>query len=241
MNVMKFGNELEFQIKSRLRRYKWLKGIKLEVKRSELNRDVREAIVRGHYEHAEFEILSTILTGSEKVLELGTCVGFLSTYAAKKCGSKNVISVEANPELIGLIENNYLLNGVSPRLISAIAGLEDGLEVPFYIHEIVYSSSLQPGKNVREITLKTVNVNRLIMEFRPDIIMMDIEGGEIDLLPDLELKGVEYIVVEFHPRRNSDDEIGKAINAMIAKGYHISMAHCKDSIFTFRYLKAQEQ
>ncbi len=231
---MKFGNELEYQLKKYLRRYKRLKGIKLDVKRPELNEEVREALIRGHYEHSEYDIISSILTGNERVLELGTCTGFLACYMAKKCGSENVVSVEANPELTDLIESNCRLNNVSPRLINAIASVEDDIEVPFYIHERVFSSSLKHDEKARKTYQKTIDVNRLINEFRPHVIMMDIEGGETDLLPALELDGVNYLIVEFHPHRCSADEIEVAFNAILSKNYQFNLAVSHDNVFTFQ-------
>ncbi len=49
-----------------------------------------------------------------------------------KNGSDNVLTIEANPEIVELMQENYKLNGVSPKVECAIAGVEDGVEQPFF-------------------------------------------------------------------------------------------------------------
>ncbi|SFU01706.1 methyltransferase, FkbM family [Pseudovibrio denitrificans] len=224
---MRFFENLEHQYKMR-RQYKKLRGIKLDVSQSEIDLYVKEQIVRGLYEHEEFYLLTRLLKPEDRVLELGACVGFLSAAAAKICGSSNVMCVEANPELISVIETNHSLNGVSPKLVSGIAALKDVEQSEFFVGERASGSSILEREGSRKILQKTVNVNRLIAEFDPSFLMMDIEGAEIDLLPALDLSDIRMLIVEFHPKLNGFDAITECINVLTEKGFALRVDQCQN-------------
>jgi FkbM family methyltransferase len=224
---MHFLKGLEHQLKMR-RRYKTLRGIRLDVSQPEIDLFVKEQIVRGTYESEEHNLLTQLLKPKDRVLELGACIGFLSATASMICGSENVMCIEANPNLIPVIENNHYLNDISPSIVSGIAALEDAAQSTFYVGERITGSSVLERKESREIHQKTVNVNRLIREFNPSFLMMDIEGAEIGLLPALNMANIRMLVIEFHPKLNGFDAVTECIQAIIEKGFALRVDQCQN-------------
>lgn len=236
---MKFFQNIEHEFKMK-RQYKVLRGVKIDVSQAAIDAYVKEQIVRGIYESEEYYILSECLKSEDRVLELGACVGFLSAAAAKVCGSKNVMCVEANPALIDVIKTNHDLNGVSPKTIAGIASDNDGEDVSFFVGERATGSSLLKRQGSREITQQTVDVNRLIEEFAPTFLMMDIEGSEIDLLPKLDLSALRIIVVEFHPKLSGYDTITACIQQIIDKGFVLRIDKFSNKCVVFESRNSQD-
>ncbi|MES0871206.1 FkbM family methyltransferase [Pseudovibrio sp. SCP19] len=224
---MHFLKGLEHTYKMR-RRYKTLRNIKLDVSQPEIDLYVKDQIVRGIYENEEHNLLTQLLKPEDRILELGACIGFLSATASKICGSSNVMCVEANPNLINVIETNHSLNDVSPITVSGIAALTDNKQSEFYVGKRIIGSSVLERKESQKILQKTVDVNRLIAEFKPSFLMMDIEGAEIELLPALNLTNIRMLVVEFHPKLNGFDAITECINVLTTKGFALRVDQCQN-------------
>ncbi|WP_093182650.1 methyltransferase [Pseudovibrio sp. Tun.PSC04-5.I4] len=138
----------------------------------------------------------------DKVLELGACIGFISSFAAKTCSSNNVVCVEANPELIPVIKTNHALNNVSPTVVTGVASLEDYDKCDFYIGKRAYGYSTLQRKGSRKIQQHSAGI----------------EGREIDLLPQLKLRDINLIIEEFHPFLSSFDTVTDCIKTIIEEG-----------------------
>src|SRR5262245_58379142 len=60
---------------------------------------ILDSIEREMYERPELEIARVKLQRDDVVLELGSGIGFITTYCAKRIGSDRVFTYEANPAL----------------------------------------------------------------------------------------------------------------------------------------------
>lgn len=136
--------------------------------------------------------------------------------------SWEVYAFEANPTFNSILietKNEVVLNGHTVNLFNETAAwIYDGTIV-FYLDTVntdrnFWGSSLnkkhpdvvKSGINVTSVTVKCVDIARLIKQYKvEDIIVLkvDIEGAEYDLLMDFFKKDVfkliDYIAVEFHP------------------------------------------
>lgn len=232
---MSLGQDLEFRLKRRFRKQKNHRGILLDLTRPEIDGPVRDRILRGRYEQAECGILNRLLGPESRLLELGSCVGFLSAFAAKRCGDANVMTIEANPELLDLIAHTHALNDVHPRVLSGLADIVDGAARDFFVQGAVWASSALDEAGGRRITQQTIDVNRVIREFAPTVLMMDIEGAEVDLLPFIELGSVEHVIVEFHPDKTGDRPISRSIQSLLDRHYTLRLSHSAQSVLTFSH------
>ena len=186
----------------------------------ELPDDLPEAVVRGiyreGYERGEVRCLAAALRAGDVVLEVGGGLGFLSTFCALRLGSPAVHTYESNPMLIDGIRRTYALNNVSPILTNAVLG-SGGRERPFFVERNFSTSSLiRRSQQATEITVPELDVKQVIGELRPTVVVMDIEGGEAELVPLVDWSGVRALVIELHPDLLGADRT-RAVTEVIAR------------------------
>lgn len=94
--ILFFKRHLRFYIRKFFKfKYVRLNGIKINI--SDLSPSLKMFFYSDSYENYEIRLLEKYLNENDIVMELGTGIGFLSAFCAKKVGSKNVYSFEANP------------------------------------------------------------------------------------------------------------------------------------------------
>jgi FkbM family methyltransferase len=195
-------------------------GIALVAKHPAISPKMREVLYQDDYEVPELMILRHTLKRSDRVLEVGGGIGYLSAYLAQVCGDANVTVVEANPELEPVIRRNHALIGVAPRLISAVATCGDCESATLYLATNFWATSTMGGKN-RKVVVPTVNLNRLIEELKPTYLILDVEGAEIEMAPALRLDGVEKLLVEVHAHVSGNDKANAMVQQFVQAGFLI--------------------
>ncbi len=183
---------------------------------------MRSVMYRDIYEIPELRILGQTLESEDRVLEIGGGVGFVSTYVARKCGDANITVVEANPDLIPLIEENHRLNGVGPRIINAAATPDDRATETFHVAENFWSSSTT-ATGTRKINVPAINTNSLLAECDPTYLIVDIEGAESEIIPTLNLRNVRKLLIELHPQFSSMTAANDVILQLYRKGFVIDL------------------
>lgn len=174
-------------------------GIKIAVSRN-FTRSVKSVFYRSVYEMSEARCVREKISADDVVLEIGTGIGFISSLCSKLIGSENVFSYEANPALIPLIRETYTMNAVNPTLINAFVGARRGF-VNFYVEEdFPLSSCIRRSPNSEKIRLPCLDVNEEISRIKPSFLIIDIEGGEFELVPSMNLGTVQKVLIEVHER-----------------------------------------
>lgn len=159
----------------------------------------------GRYEGQEIRGALHVIHEGDNVLELGTGLGIVGAVVAKNCRPAKLLSFEANPALIphinALYQRNNLTDIASVRNEILISAKDRPKSVPFYVHNNYLGSSLGGNANRAKETVEipTADFNAIKDEFKPDSILMDIEGGELEILENTDLSSVRAIVIEFHP------------------------------------------
>ena len=174
-----------------------LAGIKIPVM-SDLTDNICVAIYDGHYESAELHTFQSMLDEDDVVLEVGAGIGFLSSYCARAIGSEKVHTYEANPKLEVLIRKVYAANQVGPTLKIGVLGQETGTAQFFITHDFWASSLLPPAEPSEQVTVPVYDVNEEIRRITPTFLLMDIEGGEYELIKALDFHTIRKISVEMH-------------------------------------------
>lgn len=156
-------------------------------------------MLSGAYERPERRIIDYALEKGDRVLELGTGIGYLSALCARKIGSDRVFTYEANPLLRARIAETYSLNGVSPHVEFCMLGERAG-ETSFYVTPEFWSSTTvyRRGK-ARRISVPVKEVNEVLAKHSPNFLIIDIEGGEADLVRYMRLDGINKVCIELHP------------------------------------------
>ncbi|MEM8730304.1 MAG: FkbM family methyltransferase [Pseudomonadota bacterium] len=159
----------------------------------------------GQYEGDEIKGALHVVEESDVVLEIGAGIGVVGGVVAARCKPRRILSFEANPELIPEIRALYDANGLTDRIgvenAVLISAPDRPQSLPFYLHKSYLGSSLShPGKKLRkEVSVPTRDFASVCAGLAPTVLIMDIEGGELELLRHADLSRFRAVVLEFHP------------------------------------------
>jgi FkbM family methyltransferase len=187
-----------------------------------ISEKVAKRLSRDMYETPEVLGLPKFIRPSDRVLELGAGIGFISSFLAAQLNVAHVTCIEANPQLCPYIERVHLANGVTCATVENAVALSDcsdcpgGDTMPFYVTDPFWSSSMtQPRSQPYDLTqVPAVRLSDVIKQVRPSVIVCDIEGGEASLFETVDLSGVRAIYMELHTRVYGGAGIRKAFDAM---------------------------
>ena len=206
-------------------------GIKFRDLDQVCTRRIRMRVKDGRYEKAEAEALDAVLLKDDRVLELGSGLGIIAARSATVVGAENVVTIEANPGLANTIRSTLTLNNVAEvRSLSGVGTADPEVtSCRFYVSEHFWGSSLSPQTHgiKSEVDVPAVYLPDLLAEFRPTVLVCDIEGGEFGLLPKLDLSCLRTVVLEIHPKRASREEYRGLIEHLADHGLLIDLALTK--------------
>jgi FkbM family methyltransferase len=170
-----------------------------------LNDQRIERINAARYEGQEIAGALKVVRPGDRVLEMGAGIGLVGAITLRNARPERVLSFEANPALIPHIEALYRLNGLEDRIEVRnrvlVSDPKTPESLPFHVRNSYLGSSLIDAEHrqTEAITVQTEAFEPLRATFAPDVILMDIEGGELEFLRHARLDGVRAIVIEFHP------------------------------------------
>lgn len=207
-------------------------GVKLISDRTRISPYLRDLIYREAYEDTEANVLLRALRPGTKVLEIGTGVGFIALLAAKICGARNVKTYEANPASEQLIRENFALNGVEPDLVMK-AMTSDGRSLTFNVSDnIISSSAFERDTQSKKITVSSDPFTKVLNDYNPDMIIMDVEGAEYELFLSVTQYHAKDILVELHPQIIGQDKVDEIVRHLAGAGYKVSFTDRKTFHFS---------
>ena len=164
-----------------------------------------ERIKAARYEGQEIEGSLHVVGSDDTVLEIGAGIGLVGAVIAHNAKPKAIHSFEANPELMEAINALYALNDLQDRISvtnQVLISAEDRPEtLQFHIRNSYLGSSLlNPGNRPSNVVdVPTASFSQVCEQIQPTVLVMDIEGGELDLLRHADLSPFRAVVLEFHP------------------------------------------
>ena len=203
------------------------RGVQIPLDSHIITPKVARQLSREFYETPEVTALPLFCTQADRVLELGSGIGFISTYLAKTVNVSHVTCVEANPVLCDFIARVHKLNEVPDAqvqnavLMSDVAEMPESGEMPFYTTSPFWSSSLtRPAKGFYcPIVVPTIRLSDMIAKVDPNVIVCDIEGGELDLFEQADLGRVRNVFMELHTRVYGGPGVVKVFENMHRLGF----------------------
>lgn len=176
-----------------------LEGVKLDV--STLSPLMKNNLLLGRYEVQERTLAQQFLTRDDAVLEVGGAIGFIGLFCQSRLGITRYTTVEANPNTVALLKQNYVLNGRTPVVWNLALAAQDG-EVTLNIGNEFWENSLVAGANsgrtVRVVAASLANLVRRL-DYAPTALIMDIEGAEQFVDFQQVPASVKKIIIELHP------------------------------------------
>ena len=172
-------------------------GIKIDVS-NEILKKHKKSFYQNSWESSEIRLLSKFIEEDDILLEIGSCTGFLSTFASKIITSENVLAIEANPRMINVINSLKKLNSVSFKVLNCIVSKRK--EVDFYINKEIHSSSIEKRiSSKNKVKIKCVTLEEIYKKFKYNFLLLDIEGNEYELLLNNKWPSdLNKILIEFH-------------------------------------------
>ena len=192
-------------------------GITLRVDERMSPYNVRKVLAGRHTQH-ERTLLAPVLRPDDTVLELGGGIGTVAITCARIVGSERVHAYEANPEIESLVRDNYALNDVSPTLHVAMVGETAGTRT-FYLGERFSRSSIydcQEGDRTVEVPVEPLS--DVMAAIRPSVMVVDIQGGEAELVRYADFSELRVLLIELHPDITGMAEATRIRRAIRAAG-----------------------
>lgn len=167
-----------------------------------------------------YKLDSLDLKAGDTVIDIGAHVGVPSIYLAKKYPGVRVIAFEPSPDNYAHLQRNIKANGVKVEAINA-AVTADGKHVGIPVN----ANGNTGGRSIyRHTAGDTAIVDSYSLEdlytmfgvTRPTLLKIDCEGAEYEILEGNEelLKGIKYIIGEFHVNNRFSVERMKALVQM---------------------------
>lgn len=215
-------------------------GVKLPLDPEIISPLIANLIRKGTYEDREANQIGKLIQPGERILEIGGGIGFISALCAKSPNTQAVRVFEANPNLLPFINGVYALNGVqNAEAFNAILTNDPATpSLDFYLREDFWGSSVFPaaGRYTSAVSVPTRSFRQEIQDFKPSLIICDIEGGELDLFRDADLTGVRRVVVEVHQAVIGGHGIKAIFDAFSALNFHYEQQFSMEAVVTFKSL-----
>lgn len=200
-------------------------GIRFPLNHDVLSKKVRRGLRKGTYEIEEAEAAGDLFHDGDTVLELGAGIGFISSYLRKFTNVGRIVAYEGNTNLTPYIKQVHALNGIKGIDVHNAVVLPSPEKeiIPFYVRKEFWSSSLSAEKSgvIDTISVPTKGWSDLIANLSPTALIMDIEGGEVDLLEACDLGPIKRAVIELHPSKSGLSGLAKIHGAITRQGFRI--------------------
>lgn len=198
---------------------------------------IRGSLRSGEYEAKEATAVLKAVQDGDTVMELGAGIGFISSVVATHRNVKAVHAFEANPRLIPLIRRVHAENGIdNVHVHNAILGTKAGTAT-FYVRQNFLSSSLSRDDEDGVIAEESIEIrptHATSQEISPDVLICDIEGAEVDVIPEMDLSGVRAAIIELHPQWIGSKGVAAVFNAMMQAGLVYFPKWSNAKVVTFR-------
>lgn len=192
------------------------------------------ALESGRYEIRERGLAKEILEPGDRVIEAGTAIGLVAMTAASIVGAANVLTFDANPEIAADARRNFDRNGLVE--IESRWGLlknrhsirQESETADFYIDEDFWASREHATEHDQRIQ-KKIQVPVYCFEDEiaghgANVLICDIEGGEVKLLTGADLDGIKKIIIETHYGFVGERETDEMVKELISNGFSIHLS-----------------
>jgi FkbM family methyltransferase len=221
-------------------------GIRVPIDRTRLSRKMEKRLSRGDNQQAEFEAARAVIRPGDVVLELGAGLGVISAALRRHTGASRIVAFEPNPDLSDYIPRTHALNGVFDVELRRAVVLSDpkGSTIPFYRHPNLSSGSLSQRSTSFEnaVEVAVVGLKEVLAEVTPNVLLVDIEGAEIELFEGAEnLGSVGCIVLELHEGSYGHEGILRLFRASCRLGLAYDSQLSTGKFIVLRRAPAAEQ
>lgn len=218
-----------------------LDGVLIQAPSDVITPAIADALTSGAYEAEEARIVTRALKSHDRVLEIGSGLGFVTTLIARDPRVASLMAVEADPRLARRAAATLALNGCTgAETINAVLAPEasSGDMAVFYQRPDFWMSSMfeTDVPYDRIVNVPVLSLNEMLRDRAITCIVCDIEGGEVDLLKGADLAGVDRIIVELHDHVTGLSGVSDLFDTMRRKGFAYDPRCSEGTVVLFRRL-----
>jgi len=182
-------------------------------------------LAAGRYERAEARRAPNITRPGDRVLEFGSAIGYISCLLARQDDVRFVHGYDANPHMAAHATKVAAANGLAAKTRFETALISTDHDAPasgdFHLHRDFWASSTRKSDGtVETVRVPVRDANALIIETRPTLLVCDVEGGEKDLFGNLDLSGVDRVMVELHQKVIGRTGMKDVFDCFSSRGFH---------------------
>jgi FkbM family methyltransferase len=195
-----------------------------------LNMQIDKDYWLGTYEPELQSALRELIPAGALIFDVGANIGYVSLLLAKAAGvNGRVFAFEALPSNVEQLRSNVALNGMEAR-VTVVPGAVTQAPGPvnFLVHASggmgkVAGSAGREDRYQAEVTVPGISLDEFVYgqgNLPPQVVKMDIEGGEVLALP-----GMRRVLAEAHPlmlmELHGSESSRVAWETLTAAGYEI--------------------
>jgi len=214
-------------------------GVELALDENVMSEKMIDVIRNGKYEEAESRQIPAIVQPGDRIVELGAGVGYIASLAAKLQRAESIAVYEANPKLIPLIETNRANNEVEFDIYNMVVMPDDKPDkMPFYVRKDFWASSLSPTPwgYKEEIQVDVRPFRDLLRIHRPTMLIVDIEGGELQLFRNIPLTGITKVYIELHQQVVGRIGMKEVFDFFSSRDFHYDQWHSRGGVVLFSHV-----
>jgi FkbM family methyltransferase len=205
---------------------------------------IAAALKQGRYEREERQLTEKSVEPPDRVIEIGTGLGIVTMIAADRTSPAQVLTFDGNPHIIEDARRNFTFNRMEG--ICARAGVLKNRKhlrpieksVKFTVVREFWASRVEvaaPNAGVVEVVDAPVFcLEDEIAAHRANVLIIDIEGGEIELLDRADLSCIRLIIMKTHYRAAGVQATDTMIRRLIQAGFNINLALSRWGVVVLR-------
>ena len=202
-------------------------GVRIDLSHPRIQ-PVAEEFRRGGFEQREAKLVAQLVRPHHRILEMGTCTGFVAMIAARIVGPDRIWCYEASPENTALAAHHFAANNLpielrNAALLSRRAAAGQPATVPFFVSPSLVSSSLLPIPRRGTVEVPVAVFEDEVARHGANFLLMDIEGAEVDLLGTADLDPITGIIMETHYRKAGVARTDAMIKRLYDRGFRINL------------------
>ncbi|WP_026869399.1 FkbM family methyltransferase [Inquilinus limosus] len=196
-------------------------GLSVPIRQDEVSDVIWAALRDGSYEAKEARWAVAAARPGDRILELGAGIGVITALLAG-VADVQVWAYEADPASAALARRVVAANGrTNVSLRQGILAAGGPRQQTYYRRRDLWMSSLVEGQGPYDEVLQVTSedVDEFLSRQPIDLLVMDIEGAELDLTAGAALPGVERVFLELHDHLYGLDGIQKITTQLASKGF----------------------
>lgn len=199
---------------------------------------VRGRIKRGVFEDHMVAPALALVQDGDRVLELGSGIGYVTASVMNARAVENYQCIEANADALAYAEAMLATNGhLNVGLAHGVLGQRRGKRAFFLRRPFLRSSVFKvENKASVRVVVPMHNAKAIFRTVTPNVLICDIEGHEARVLPWADLSGLDRALISLNPDVTGQAGVAAVFAAMAKAGLVYDTTQSKGNVVVFRKL-----